>query len=71
MRKAITAIVFQSILAAQSDLKALYESRKWAELYKATRAKNDAEIKQHAAIQAGTSDRTWVDATLTRLGVIA
>ena len=40
------------------------------ELYKATKAKNDAEIKQHAAIQAGTSDRAWVDATLKRLGVI-
>lgn len=30
--------------------------------------KNDAENKQMTAIQAGTSDRAWVDASLTRLG---
>lgn len=30
--------------------------------------KNEAENKQMAAIQAGTSDRSWVDASLTRLG---
>jgi len=39
------------------------------ELYRAAKAKNDAEVKQLAAIQAGTSDRAWVDATLQRLGV--
>jgi len=30
--------------------------------------KNDAENKQMKAIEAGTSDRSWVDASLTRLG---
>ncbi|MBM3539020.1 MAG: RraA family protein, partial [Alphaproteobacteria bacterium] len=30
--------------------------------------KNEAEEKQMAAIQAGTSDRAWVDASLKRLG---
>jgi regulator of RNase E activity RraA len=40
------------------------------ELYKAAKAKNDAEVKQLPAIQNGTSDRAWVDATLKRLGVI-
>jgi RraA family protein len=30
--------------------------------------KNDAENKQMQAIEAGTSDRSWVDASLTRLG---
>jgi len=34
----------------------------------ATIAKRDAEVKQMAAIEAGTSDRAWVDATLKRLG---
>ncbi len=40
------------------------------EVYAAARAKHDAETKQFAAINAGTSDRAWVDATLKRLGVI-
>jgi RraA family protein len=34
----------------------------------ATEAKQAAEQKQMAAIAAGTSDRSWVDATLKRLG---
>lgn len=38
------------------------------EIYKATKAKNDAETKQLAAIREGRSDRSWVDATLQRLG---
>jgi len=38
------------------------------DIYKATKAKNDAEIKQLAAIRDGRSDRSWVDATLQRLG---
>ena len=33
-----------------------------------TEAKQDAETKQMAAIEAGTNDRTWVDAALKRLG---
>ena len=37
-------------------------------IYKAAKAKNDAEEQQMAAIKAGTSDRSWVDATLARLG---
>ena len=40
------------------------------EVYAATRAKHDAETKQFAAINQGTSDRAWVDVTLKRLGVI-
>ena len=40
------------------------------ELYAAAKAKNDVEVKQFAAIKQGTSDRSWVDATLKRLGVI-
>jgi RraA family protein len=40
------------------------------EVYAAAKAKHDAETKQFAAINAGTSDRAWVDATLKRLGVI-
>jgi RraA family protein len=40
------------------------------EVYKAAKAKNDAEAKQIAAIREGTSDRSWVDATLRKLGVI-
>ena len=40
------------------------------EIYKATKAKNDAEVKQMAATRAGTTDRAWVDATLKKLGVI-
>jgi regulator of RNase E activity RraA len=34
----------------------------------ATRAKHAAEEKQMAAIEAGTADRSWVDASLKRLG---
>lgn len=34
----------------------------------ATEAKQAAEVKQMAEIEAGTSDRSWVDATLKRLG---
>jgi regulator of RNase E activity RraA len=37
-------------------------------VYKAAKAKNDAETKQMAAIEAGTNDRSWVDQTLDRLG---
>ena len=32
------------------------------------RAKHDAESRQMAATRAGTSDRSWVDATLKKLG---
>jgi regulator of RNase E activity RraA len=39
-----------------------------AEVLKATEAKNAAEEKQMAEIKAGTSDRSWIDATLKRLG---
>ena len=38
-------------------------------VYKAARAKNDAENKQIVAIRNGASDRSWVDVTLKRLGV--
>ena len=41
-----------------------------AEIYKAAKAKNDAEQQQIAAIREGRSDRAWVDATLKRLGVL-
>ncbi|AXC50505.1 RraA family protein [Paracoccus suum] len=34
----------------------------------ATRAKHDAETRQMAAIDAGTNDRSWVDAALKELG---
>mgnify|MGYP001225709684 CR=1 FL=1 len=34
----------------------------------ATQAKHAAEIKQMADIEAGKSDRSWVDATLAKLG---
>lgn len=37
-------------------------------VYKAANAKQQAEAKQIAAINAGTSDRSWVDASLKRLG---
>jgi RraA family protein len=40
-----------------------------AEVLKATEAKHAAELKQIEAIRAGKSDRAWVDAALTRLGV--
>ena len=39
-------------------------------VYKAAKAKNDAENKQITAIREGTSDRAWVDATLKKLGVM-
>ncbi|AUJ64984.1 methyltransferase [Aestuarium zhoushanense] len=35
---------------------------------KATQAKSDAEIKQMAAIEAGTNDRSWVDRALKERG---
>jgi regulator of RNase E activity RraA len=38
-------------------------------VYKAAKAKNDAETKQMADIEKGTNDRSWVDKTLERLGV--
>ena len=41
-----------------------------AGIYRAAKAKNDAEQKQISAIREGRSDRTWVDATLKRLGVL-
>ena len=37
-------------------------------IYRAAKAKNEAEEKQMAATRAGTSDRSWVDAALVRLG---
>jgi regulator of RNase E activity RraA len=37
-------------------------------VYEATRAKFEGEQKQMAAIEAGTSDRSWIDAALKRLG---
>ena len=40
------------------------------DVYKAAKAKNDAENKQITAIREGKSDRAWVDATLKKLGVI-
>jgi len=39
-----------------------------AAVYAAAKAKNDAEVAQMADIQAGTSDRGWIDASLKRLG---
>ena len=39
-----------------------------ADVVKATEAKHKAEDKQIAEIKAGTSDRSWIDATLKRLG---
>ncbi|WP_207472010.1 RraA family protein [Paracoccus fontiphilus] len=38
------------------------------EVYARTAAKQDAEARQMAAIEAGTNDRSWVDAALKRLG---
>ncbi|WP_423206589.1 RraA family protein [Paracoccus yeei] len=38
------------------------------EVYARTAAKQEAEVKQMAAIEAGTNDRSWVDAALKRLG---
>ncbi len=40
------------------------------DVYKAAKAKNDAENKQITAIREGKSDRSWVDATLKKLGVL-
>jgi regulator of RNase E activity RraA len=37
-------------------------------VYKATKAKNDAEARQMADILAGRNDRSWVDASLKKLG---
>ncbi len=37
---------------------------------RATRAKQDAEVKQMAEIAAGTSDRSWIDARLQQLGCV-
>ena len=39
-------------------------------LYRDTKKKYDGEQKQLAEIAAGTSDRSWVDASLTRLGCV-
>ena len=39
-----------------------------AEVLKATEAKHQAEIKQLALIKEGKLDRSWIDATLARLG---
>ncbi len=39
-----------------------------ARLHAATLKKQEAEAQQMAAIAAGTNDRSWVDATLKRLG---
>lgn len=38
------------------------------EILTRTEAKSEAEIKQMKAIEAGTNDRTWVDAQLRKLG---
>lgn len=38
------------------------------EVYARTAAKQEAEVRQMAAIEAGTNDRSWVDAALKRLG---
>ncbi|WP_343584353.1 RraA family protein [Herbaspirillum sp.] len=38
-----------------------------AAVYAAAKAKNDAEAEQMAAIAAGSSDRSWIDAALGRL----
>ncbi|HUS96209.1 MAG TPA: RraA family protein [Hyphomicrobiaceae bacterium] len=41
-----------------------------AEVYAAAKAKNDAEIGQMAQIEAGTSDRSWVDKALRQKGCV-
>jgi RraA family protein len=41
------------------------------EVLKATTAKHEAETKQLAAIKAGSSDRSWVDASLKKVGVVS
>ncbi|SMO85300.1 RraA family protein [Paracoccus laeviglucosivorans] len=38
------------------------------EIYSRTVAKQESEQKQMAAIEAGTNDRSWVDAALKRMG---
>jgi regulator of RNase E activity RraA len=38
------------------------------EILKSTQAKSEAEIKQMAAIEAGTNDRSWVDRALIQRG---
>ena len=40
------------------------------DVYAKTSTKQDAEVRQMAAIEAGTNDRSWVDATLRRLGCV-
>ncbi len=40
------------------------------DILKSTQAKSAAEIKQMAAIEAGTNDRTWVDRALKERGCI-
>jgi regulator of RNase E activity RraA len=37
-------------------------------VYAATKAKHESEIRQMAAIEAGSNDRSWVDQALERLG---
>jgi regulator of RNase E activity RraA len=37
-------------------------------VYAATKTKHEAEIRQMAAIEAGTNDRSWVDQALEQLG---
>jgi regulator of RNase E activity RraA len=37
-------------------------------IFRAAKAKQESEVRQAVAIEAGTSDRTWVDETLKRLG---
>jgi regulator of RNase E activity RraA len=41
-----------------------------ADVLRATEAKNAAEDKQMAEIKAGSSDRSWIDASLKRLGCV-
>jgi regulator of RNase E activity RraA len=41
-----------------------------ADVLRATEAKNTAEAKQMAEIKAGTSDRSWIDVSLKRLGCV-
>jgi len=38
------------------------------DVYLAAKAKNDAEVKQMAEIEAGSSDRSWVDVALRKRG---
>jgi hypothetical protein len=39
-------------------------------VYLAAERKNAAEVEQMKAIEGGRSDRSWVDASLTRLGCV-